>query len=250
MAYTESNETLERKYVELHIARFEFDQRIHQDEIPYFRAAVSKTAGSKFDVFHNHNLSDEGGGYIYRYPLIQYKRIKGKAAIVCVGDGTEDIGHFFQNNKSLLAIGNRKAEFRTESVRADKFRVQIWEKYFAFNIVDWLALNQKNYGLYMQMTDESERVFLLEKILTGNILSFCKGVGLFVNRDVKVQIDEIWDSGVTKFKEQTLMRFNVAFRCNICIPYYLGLGKGAGFGFGTVLPPKKKKDMAERVPKA
>ncbi|NCD40968.1 MAG: hypothetical protein EOL88_02635 [Bacteroidia bacterium] len=248
MTFEGSNETSERKFVELHVACFIFDQPLTQQEIPYFRSAVSKTAGSQFDKFHNHNLSEEGGKYIYRYPLIQYKRIKGKASIVCIGDGTEDIGHFFQHNRHNLSIGNRKAEFRTESIRADKFRLQIWEKYFPLNIINWLALNQKNYGLYRQMTDDSEKIFFLEKILTGNILSFCKGVGLFVQRDVKVQIDEVWASGVTQFKEQTLMWFNVQFRTNICIPYYLGLGKGAGFGFGTILPPAQKNEKAERVP--
>ena len=248
MAITDSIDTSDRKHIELHIARFIFNQGISQEEIPYFRSAVTKTAGGKWDYFHNHNLDKTGGEYIYRYPLIQYKRIKGKAAIVCIGEGTEDIGHFFQNNKNTLSIGNRKAEFKTETIRADNFRLQLWEKYFTMNITNWLALNQKNYALYHQMDDESEKIFLLEKILTGNILSFCKGVGLFVNRDVKVHIDEVWDSGVTLFKEQTLMRFNVQFRTNICIPYYLGLGKGAGFGFGMILPPKKTNEKAERLP--
>ena len=65
-----------------------FENEIERYEISFFRGAVIAAVGKEEDVlFHNH----EGDNYRYSYPLIQYKRIHGCAAIVCVNEGTETI---------------------------------------------------------------------------------------------------------------------------------------------------------------
>lgn len=58
-----------------------FCNEIGSEEVSAFRGAVVANSGSESLLFHNH-ASDEG--FRYRYPLIQYKRIHRKAAIVCV----------------------------------------------------------------------------------------------------------------------------------------------------------------------
>lgn len=59
-----------------------FNNEIYPDEIDCFRGAVIHAMDGANVLFHNHL---EGAGLRYSYPLIQYKRIHRKAAIVCVG---------------------------------------------------------------------------------------------------------------------------------------------------------------------
>ena len=66
-----------------------FQNELRPDEIEMFRGAVlSKLQQSTSILFHNHL----GNGYRYSYPLIQYKCLDKKAAIVCLEEGTEVIG--------------------------------------------------------------------------------------------------------------------------------------------------------------
>ena len=72
------------------ILYIQFANEISQKEIPMFRGAVLHSMESCPVLFHNH-LGDK---FRYAYPLIQYKRIKGKAAIVFVGKGVESFQEF------------------------------------------------------------------------------------------------------------------------------------------------------------
>ena len=82
-----------------------FRNEIALDEIPLFRGAVIKTIDRPDILFHNHIGEN---GFRYSYPLIQYHRIGGRAAIVCIGDGVDAIGEFFSNFRSEVIIGSRK----------------------------------------------------------------------------------------------------------------------------------------------
>ena len=72
-----------------------FENELAPYEVPAFRGAILAQVPKKLVLFHNH--TDDG--FRYHYPLIQYKRIKGRAAIVCVGEGTNEIEHFFLNEQ-------------------------------------------------------------------------------------------------------------------------------------------------------
>jgi hypothetical protein len=61
----------------------EFKNSIQHHEIPKFRGAVVILLSSGNMLFHNHT---EDAGLRYSYPLIQYKRIHSKAAIVCINE--------------------------------------------------------------------------------------------------------------------------------------------------------------------
>jgi hypothetical protein len=91
----------------------------------------------------------------------------------------------------------------------------------------------------MATTDELSRLALLESILKGNILSFAKGIGWDIDREISLRIDTIEKVRPVTFKEQKVLAFDVTFRTNVFLPDYLGLGKGVSLGFGTVRQMKK-----------
>ena len=61
----------------------QFDTPLRRSEIPLFRGAIIAAIPSSNILFHNH----DGTSLRYSYPLIQYKRIGGRAAITCIGKG-------------------------------------------------------------------------------------------------------------------------------------------------------------------
>ena len=58
-----------------------FKNVIADDEVKLFRAAAIHALQNAEVLFHNHL---DGEKLRFGYPLIQYKRIRRKAAIVCV----------------------------------------------------------------------------------------------------------------------------------------------------------------------
>ncbi|MBR5326893.1 MAG: hypothetical protein IKU49_10450, partial [Prevotella sp.] len=77
-----------------------YDTEINHTEIPLFRGAVWKSLGNKADIlYHNHTGEDS---FRYSYPLIQYKRLNGKAAITCVEEGADIIGQFMSETPDTI----------------------------------------------------------------------------------------------------------------------------------------------------
>jgi hypothetical protein len=218
--------------------KVQFDADIEGWEIPAFRGAVIKKTGEEHIAFHNHINDKE---VIYRYPVIQYKRIGRNPALICVDFGVDEVHHFFNNRNLDIEISGRKISLNVRYLQMNQFNLQVWEKSFSMHLSQWLALNQENHAKYMSITDELARLTLLESILKGNILSFAKGIGWDIDREISLRIDSIEKVRPVTFKEQKVLAFDVAFRTNVFLPDYLGLGKGVSLGFGTVRQMKKEK---------
>ncbi len=96
----------------------------------------------------------------------------------------------------------------------------------------WMALNENNYRNYVK-SNQSEKEKLLKKVLTGNILSFYKGINYWTKQEIllKTRLEE----HKTQFKDKTMLAFRGSFVCNAILPDYIGLGKAVSRGFGTIL---------------
>jgi len=215
-----------------------FDLPIMNEELSQFRGAVIETTRRNNDLYHNH--SDEG--VIYRYPAIQYKKISGKAALVCYEKGTEAIHDFFSNTDWKLRIGQRQEEVRVLEVKARQFNVGVWENWFDYHLLNWMPLNQDNYKRYQQAESYAEKMAILESILLGNLLTFCEGMGFRPNKEVKAVITHVKRDKIASYRGQIMQTFDLTFRSNLSVPDYAALGKGASVGFGLVRRKKYHKN--------
>ena len=214
------------------------DAEIRQNEIPLFRGAVIQSLGEHPNVyFHNHLEDDK---FRYSYPLIQYKRIEGKAAIVCIENGVDIIGQFLTEVNGMLAIGERQVTCNTERIQPARILVQTWQEMFSYCISRWLPLNSKNYLLYQQIEGIVEKVSFLENILKANLLSMLKGLNIHLEKELSLKITEIGEPYLLNNKGVKMMAFNADFKCNLSIPNNIGVGKNASIGYGIV--HLKKKD--------
>lgn len=232
-----SKKTLFMDTVKLRVLKVVFDIELSGWEIPLFRAAIIEKTGKEHLNFHNHLNKEQ---YLFGYPVIQYKIIRGKPALVCLDYGVDEAQHFFNRRDLNLNIGNRQVHLSVSRVFVDEFRMKVWNHNFHYQIRNWLPFNQENYRTYQNMKDENERRIMLERILTGNILSFAKGIKWHITEQVNCHITKIEAAKIIPFKDQRLSAFDLSFETNIFIPDDLGLGKGVSKGYGVLRRVREK----------
>ncbi len=220
-----------------------FDRELPPAQIRYFRAAVIEKSKRQGTLMHNHKGEK---GYYYRYPLVQYKLHYGKACIICLNEGVEEIHYLLTASDLDLKIGYRTYTFGIENLRVNMFRVQVWQHMFNYSIINWLGLNDERYKEFTSLeSDPLAQKQLLEKTLKGNLLSFAKGIGWHVEERLEVQISDIKHIRRLEFKNARRLSFDLNFQTNVSLPDYLGLGKGASTGFGVVRRYRKPKPEEE-----
>lgn len=214
----------------IRVLRVIFDEKIKSYEVPALRGAIIAKVGQKHILFHNH----EGDNYRYAYPLIQYKQLYGNAAMVCIGEGVEEIHRFFSSPNWELEISGRTLPMKIKQLEMNDFTLQVWNQTFDYELRDWIALNPHSYQEYRHLTDDSARQNFLAKKLIGNILSFAKGIDWHIDKEISLQITSPIISSNLRVKDVQMMGFSLRFRTNVSLPYGMGLGKSVSLGYGVV----------------
>lgn len=217
----------------INVFLIKFKNEIAFTEIPLLRGAVLNLLGSDAELlFHNHTSDTT---FRYSYPLIQYKRIRKKAVIFCIGEGVETIGKLLNAQDYEISLGNRSLRLDIENISPKRNIVQTWDSTFHYYLTNWLALNSTNYQEYMAMDNLADRIDLLERILVGNLLSFAKGVGIEIEQQIICKLISFEEPRLVKVKGVKVMSFNCEFKTNMSLPDYMSIGKHASIGYGTVV---------------
>jgi len=214
-----------------------FDAEIKAYEVPAFRGAIIDKVGQQHVLFHNH-LND---GFRYQYPTIQYKAIRHQPAIVCIDEGVDEIHRYFQQPDWSLWLGDRKMDMKVANLFLNQFTLQVWATTFKYAIHNWIALSQENYQKYKSIEAETDRLAMLERILTANILAFAKGVGWTVEKPIELKIISSPVTRPVPLKGQKLLAFDLQFTTNVSLPNYIGLGKSVSIGYGMIRQIKDKE---------
>ncbi len=174
--------------------------------------------------FHHH--SDQS----YHYPLIQYKRIDKKLAIIGIKEFAEII---FQNISKLdhITTETQKIPLNSIEIKSDVYQLEQIHTKYKFTS-PWLALNEKNYTKFKKLKNNEKKPFL-ERVLIGNILSMLKGFKIFINYKIILSIIKFKIILVTVHKNKFAGLY-AEFNVNILLPNHLGLGKSVTKGFGTI----------------
>lgn len=222
------------------ITQIIFDTPIKHHQISAFRGCLAKAVGYEHVLFHNH-LDGRVDQFRYRYPLIQYKRIYGKAAVVFVKEGTEEAEKLLKRETLKLTLHGKKYRMNIEKAHFYKYTPKILKQRRGYQLRKWLALNGKNYEQFLLIEGEEKRVAFLNKILIANILAFCRSIEWYLEVELKVNITEVISMKQQQYKRVPLTVFDVRFITNISLPNYIGLGKGVSRGHGVLFRDKVKK---------
>lgn len=180
-------------------------------------------------LMHNHM---ESGENIYRYPRVQYKVIHHHPVIVAFGEGINSLYPKLMDMDNVVLgetiYWDPELQIKLETKVIGDSRKAYHYKF----LTPWLALNQENYKRYLELSTEPEKKQILEKILTGNILSMCRGFAVELEQKITASVD-VKDIPV-KFKGESMIGFIGWFEVNAHLPTLCGIGKGVSRGMGTI----------------
>lgn len=207
-----------------------------KNETSKFRGFIGREF-EKYPILHNHYGE---GKFLYSYPLVQYNIIDGQASILGIEEGAEILKEIYPKINELK-MGDSYYKVENHLIYDKEYDVvpsgeEIQYKF----ITPWIALNSNNYEKYQANKDWKERKIMLNKILVGNILSMCKGLGIIVNRRLHVKSN--LDHCPIQYKNVNMLAFTGEFRVNFKIPDFFGFGKGVSQGYGTVVKVDDNKE--------
>lgn len=215
-----------------------FDNDIPSYQIEAFRGAIIHKVGKEHILFHNH-LGDSN--FSYKYPLIQYKTVRKKPAIFCLQSGVDSIHHLFQQKSRNINLNGNRFELKVHDIMMKNTTLSVWDRRFNYFINNWQALNHENLKVFNSTDALGDRIEMLNRILTGNILSMAKGIDWHIDQKVIVSITDLEMERLKRMKEINVMTFNLRFSSNVYLPDYIGIGKGASKGFGVVKQIRKEQ---------
>ncbi len=207
--------------------------KLHSNEIHKFRGYV----GSVFrnhDLIHNHDLSS--GKHIYRYPLIQFKMVKGKPAIVAFSDPAIQIFTEIFLKLKEVDIGSRSVPIHEKDFNLEEVNFGYLESKVGYQFLSpWIALNQSNFKKYIGMTDQKEKKAMLRRSFIGNVLSMAKGLGHWLKPDQRIVADLSLKQTSTNLKGNSFIGFIGTVSTNFDIPDYAAIGKSISRGYGVLV---------------
>lgn len=229
------------------IVTVRFDGRLKSDEAVLFRGAMLKMLGAGASVLaHNHTEH----GLRMGYPLTQYKVLEGKPTLMGIGDAGTELADL--QGEYPLMIGRSKRTFAVESIHTDLYTPGVQSRPTLYTLHRYLPLTGDNVQLYESLPALTDRVRLLEKIITGNILSFFKGVDYHCGAPIYVAICDVLRSGKLYYKGLAFNAFDLTFLSNAALPTGIGLGKSVSVGFGVVgterIPERYRKRLEQPSP--
>jgi len=216
---------------------FIFNQPLRMYEAPLLRKAVLSVIDPSHVLYHNH-LKD---GVRWGYPLIQYKSIDGKAAILYLGKGIESIHALFTDlPKRKVVVDGREINLEIQKIVSKLYELQVTgEDFRPYKIINWLPLQGENYETFRRLQSEEEKHAFLKRILRNNVFSFAKGVGWQVEGELKVRNFELSPLRWITFKGVKFVSYDARFEMNAFLPPHIGLGKGVAHNYGVVFPRRR-----------
>ncbi|MBS7631719.1 hypothetical protein KEJ47_09190 [Candidatus Bathyarchaeota archaeon] len=187
--------------------------------------------GSRFrdlKILHHH----EEDGLIYRYPLVRYAVIGGRALVIGYIDGVRTIQEIYLKIDKL-EIGGSFYHIFEKNLKIQNLEFGISDKKWKYRFISpWLALSQRNYVRFNSLDVENKRK-LLSSILIGNILSASKGLGYHVSERIDVELRKV-KTLKCSLKGIPVIGFEADFSTRFLLPDLFGLGKSVSRGFGLL----------------
>lgn len=185
---------------------------------------------SQYTLLHHHIANK---GFLYKYPLVQYKVVRKNSTIVVIKKGVEILQEIY-NQVDEITLNNNTFKIIEKIIKVKESEFGITDNsvnyYF---LTPYLPLNQQNYEKYQKTENKRQKTDMLEKILIGNILSISKSLDYVVLE--KIQIKAKLRQVKAKLKAVPFTGFLGKFETNFLLPNYIGLGKSVSRGFGTIV---------------
>ncbi|WKN44265.1 CRISPR-associated endonuclease Cas6 [Tunicatimonas pelagia] len=181
-------------------------------------------------LLHNHL---EGGGLRYGYPLVQYKVLNKVPTLVGLAEGAQLLTELFLKIQEIR-LEDAVYPVMSKNIQSATPEIGVSDELFTYQFQTlWMALNQENYRRYQRLAPPGQTA-LLRRIVTGNVLSFFKGIGVFLTKEERILVQLQVQPRQTQFKNQPMLAFQGKLTTNVALPESIGIGKAVSRGFGTL----------------
>lgn len=179
-------------------------------------------------LLHNHY---EDGTSRYKYPLVQYKVIDHTPMLLGLNEGGELLTSLFLKIHEIVLAGV-KYPIYSKNISQQQIETGIVDDLMEYKFANyWMALNSENHKEYLQLNADEQKV-KLNQVLRNNLLSFFKGVNIWV--DDKILVKGNFKPRMSNFKDNKMIVFEGDFVANVMLPDFVGIGKSVSRGFGAV----------------
>ena len=121
-----------------------------------------------------------------------------------------------------------------EEYRSGMEEIKTTDEWHTYRISDWVALNEKHYREWSNMTRLVDQMVLLENAFTAHVMAFARGINWFVDRRLVAELSDYHGCQWHKRRGADLLAFDATFRIQARLPQGIGLGKGVSIGFGRI----------------
>jgi len=165
-----------------------------------------------------------------KYPLVQYKVIRGAPLVVAINEGCDLLWEIFKKldeinevspwkitekriieKKSLLCITEEKAKYRF--------------------LTPWLTIQESEIGPDIR-DNPQQRNSALSTILESNFLAIARNFNIPIDRDLRISLNSK-DEYIVQ-RDTNIAGFFGSFYINFQLPQFLGIGRSLTRGFGTI----------------
>ncbi len=225
-----------------------FDTQISAQELAGFRGAIVQKVGREYEWFHNHN--NQTGGYHHRYPIIQYKRHRRRPMIVCVNEGIEEVHRFFSQPDWNINLNGRELNMKVDKLYIKEVPLKLVTGLKTYKLYNWIGLNERNLKEYTTLEGLGEKTAFLEQKIGASIIAFFRAMEWKPEEKFKVKIVEFEERSIAFKRKYRTSAFNIQFKSDIILPNYIGLGKAASVGYGTIFQISNDKRKMRKEEKA
>ncbi len=181
-------------------------------------------------ILHNHL----GKSFNYDSPRVRYLVLNHIPYILSFEDGLEIVEEIYKKQPSLRVHHSEYQVLGTELEDRLEYLGLVQGLLIRYSsITPWLALNEKNYPIYLQTQSFQDRRKILSRILIGNMLSLSKKLNLEITHTIRADIIHYEEEDINIDKID-MKGFKIIFDSNYMLPYWLGIGKYVSKGFGIM----------------
>lgn len=165
-----------------------------------------------------------------KYPLIQYKVIRGAPIIVAINEGCDTLWEVYDKLEEINEISPWKITERRIIEKKVKLGPQEEKIRYRF-LTPWLTVRENEIGKDIR-TNTKQRNSALATILESNFLAISRNFKMSVDMNLDVSLNTK-DEFIIQ-KDTDIAGFFGSFHINFELPQFLGLGKSVSRGFGTI----------------
>ena len=223
-----------------------FNLDIEPWQLAQWRGAFIQMAGWEDDRFHNHKGEK---GYHYRYPVIQYRRRKGQAALLAINEGVTAVQQVLAANDWTIEWQGNKQSLMIEDLRMHEDAIAVTEQLQEYRLYKWVALNQENLKKWDTCQHLIERIQLLQPLLRNHLLACLWGLGWEGKETIQVNIQHLHGHRSIRLHGTKFLAFDLSFSTNVTLPHHVGIGKGVSHGQGRLGPIYSAANVQSPRPK-